>query len=61
MDFGGCGLVHFGFPLLDEFVERVHGSGEVGMVGGGGRVCRDAFIFLTRAEEVGCDGVVILW
>ena len=28
---------------------------------GGGRVCRDAFIFLSRAGEVGCDGVVILW
>ena len=27
---------------------------------GGGRGCRDALIFLTRAEEVGCDGVVIL-
>ena len=60
MDFGGCGLVHFGFPLLDEFVERVHGSGVVGWFGGG-RVCRDALIFLTRAEEVVCDGVVILW
>ena len=35
MDFGGCGLVHFGFPLLDEFVERVHRSGVGGMVGGG--------------------------
>ena len=27
----------------------------------GGRECRDALYFLTRAEEVGCDGVVILW
>ena len=35
MDFGGCGLVHFGFPLLDEFVERVHASGVGEMVGGG--------------------------
>ena len=35
MDFGGCGLVHFGFRITDEFIERVHGSGVVGMVGGG--------------------------
>ena len=38
-------------------------SMEAGKLGwfGGGRVCRDVFFFLTRAEEVGCDGVVILW
>ena len=28
-------MANFGFPLLDEFVERVHGSGVVGMAGGG--------------------------
>ena len=27
----------------------------------GGREFRDALIFLTRAEEVGCAGVVIVW
>ena len=35
-------------------------AGKFGLLGGG-RVCRDAFIFLTRAEEVGCDGEVISW
>ena len=37
-------------------------SMEAGKLGwlGGGRVCRHVLIFLTRAEEVGSDGVVIL-
>ena len=31
------------------------------MARGGGREFRDALISLTRAEEVGWDGVLIVW
>ena len=54
MALGGCRLVDFGFPFIDVFVERVHGSGVSRMSGGGrGRDFRGALIFLTRAEEAG--------
>ena len=52
-----CCLVYLGFPFLDVFVERVHGSGVSRTAWGGGEF-RGALIFLTRAEEVRCDGVM---
>ena len=52
MDFGGCGLVRFGFPLLDVFVERVHGSGVARMAGGGQGV-QGRFDFLNQSRGGG--------
>ena len=48
MDLGGCCLVHFGFPLLDVFVERVHGS-VVARMAGGGQGVQGGFDFLNQS------------
>ena len=47
MDLGGCCHVDFGFPRLDVFVERVHGSGVARMAGGGQGV-QGRFDFLNQ-------------
>ena len=60
MDLGGCRLDYLGFSFLDVPVDCVHGFG-VSTMAGGGSEFRDALIFLTRAEEVGWDGVVMVW